>query len=258
MKKLFLPLAVFSIIASSCEPATPTAPPVSSTSTVTPYTTDTNDIAVMVSANVYTTQTINVPILGEQIIDVNVPTAYAVFAPNSNFSSSVNAGDVSFNSLALTIQSNNSYIYQFDENNTTLYSGSGQTWNISGNVGNGIPAHSFNVPETHPQFSGTSSFPSTISKGGSITVNVGSTVYCDSLMIFIVDVNNNKVQKSVSAAFGASSITFNSSELSILQNTDYGAIAAVAYNYQIETLAGKDWVYVQTAQRVNTGVKIQD
>lgn len=168
-------------------------------------------------------------------VDTEVGTAVAVFTENSatNF---VDAGTVNVSSNELTIQSNNSYVYQIGQSNPTGisysdpvdWSGTGATWpSFSTSTSQG-----FSTVGTI-----TTGDPSTSSD---YTLTTSSISNADSIL-FVIAGQNGSV--SMMKAGTETSHTFSSSEVSSV-GAGTGIVQIVGLKYDLQNISTRDYYLI--------------
>jgi len=250
-----VPVSVLAITLASCN-LTPTNNTQPTNNTTVYYTPGANVGGVCVAINVVQKQ--EVPVIGT--IDVNVPAAVGVFYNGSNYSSFVNAGTVqasdNSNTRTLNAQSNNSYVFEdYQSANFDPWTPS-ITWNVGGSAN--VTAFSHTTSMGMPSVSDVSIADGfTITKSNGLSLNIGTTVYADTLYINISGNSNTNVTKRIAANGGINSINFTAGELSVLSNTDQGIIQLAPCNFNVANYNTKDYVFINEAVYNRTGVKIQ-
>ncbi len=219
---------------------TPAPPPAQATppSNPTPTPTDANGVLVAVKS----ISSVTVPIVGPQKIETGIPVALFFDTPNTY----LDAGVVSCNSINLTKQTNNSYVYTVDATTPTGVSySSGVTWSVEGNTSTGVPAinHSPTIP--FPVLDSIAGNISKVTKANGVTIAATNTITgADSVIFGVYAPNGGVVQ--VTKSGNISSHTFSSADLNGL-STGNGYIQIAAYSIGDKTVGGKKYYFIKEA-----------
>ncbi len=162
-------------------------------------------------------------------IDIEIGLGVGAFT-NDGFASFVNVGDVSLNSVALTRQSNNSYVSQPSQTNPTgVDFGTGVEWNVQG--GSGFPAFTRSVTAfPFPTVAAITS-AETVVRANGYTLTTTQVTGADSV-IFLV----GSVSKTL--AGNATACTFSAAELAGA-GTGASLVQIAPYKYNNEVIGGK-------------------
>lgn len=216
--KMLLPVAMFALL-TGCkkDESTDTTQP----TPLSPTETFNYSDAWGLLAGVKTVTSINSPI---GPIETTIGTAVAAFNTTEGGSSYHEAGTITCNGKTLTIQSNNSYVFQPSQTDVEGidFSNSIAAWNGSGS-GN-VPAFSATLAAFPTTPSITNSSDVTLSSGHTVTFS--SVNNADSILVVLAS-GNNYAQKRVGG--NATSATFSASELSGLSASQYGMVQVTPY-----------------------------
>lgn len=172
--------------------------------------------------------------------DVEIGTAVAAFSTNSG-TSYVGAGTVSVNTNNLTAQTNNAYIYQINQGNS-----SGITFNTNVDwAGSGAAWNSFSLSSTQG-FSTISNFTEgTVSTGSSYTLNSGNVANADSILYGVYGPDGSK---TIIVGGSTTSHTFSAAEMSSIGHGT-GYVQVVGINYDQQVVGLKDyWLLNETVR----------
>lgn len=182
-------------------------------------------------------------------VPVEVNTAVAAFPSTPNSTTFQDAGSVSINGNALTKSTNNTYVYQ---NLTNPLSLNEQSWSVSGS--STVPEIIYNENRPMPDYIGFESLPSTISKSGGVTVNLGAAVNnADSIYVIIADYNNGYILKRVGG--NSASIVFTASDLSALASGQ-GMLQVCPWSYKEEDFNDRKFYFVNETVYTKIGITI--
>jgi len=240
---------------TSCMPTATTNPNTTNNTTVY-FTPGANVGGVCVAINVIQKQ--EIPFVGT--IDIEVPAAVAVFYNGTDYTNFVNAGSVQASdpssNRTLNAQTNNSYVFEdYQSASFTEWSPS-ITWNIGGS--GSVTAFSHTNNTSMPSVSGVS-IPDgySITKSSGVTINLGASIYADTLYVNIGSTGNTNVTKKIAAQGGINSVSFTAGELAVLENSSNGIIQLAPCNFNVANYNTKDYVFINEAVYNRTGVTIQ-
>jgi len=240
---LFIKIAFASVVMTlaSCDkkeedlPAPVTPPAASAPATINPAGADAFGALIAIQTANY----VAVPFLGE--INQPVNTGVAVFG-NLSGGTFVDAGTVSINSLALTKQSNNTYVYTPAATNPTGPDLSDAvTWNVTGNSANFVPALNNITPSQSfpvaPKYDGVVSIPrnAAFTVSSSVLVTGADTTY------FSLYSPTTSLQKKV--AGDVQSVTFTAEEMATL-GAGTGYVQIAPYSMSNQTFDGKKIYFI--------------
>ncbi|MBS1547359.1 MAG: hypothetical protein JSU02_08275 [Bacteroidetes bacterium] len=197
---------------------------------------------VLWAINTFSTQTVaGVP------FEVEAGLGSAAFPSESNASVLVDAGAVSLNDIALTRNSNNTYITIPSTSNPTGVdlSGGNTHWVVAG--ANGIPAldqsPSFSFPDVGDITSST-----TVTRSSGYTLSVASISPCDSVVFMVGSVVKYLPSGNTSCTFTASELSSVASGASLVQVSPY------SYSHQV--IGGKNFYFgKQTTRTVSATIQ---
>ncbi len=222
---LFLSTSLLTISCSKDETPAPAAPVATTPAPVSPdYPTNQGLLQLINSVNI-----MNVPILGEQAVDVY--TAVAVISDLDG--KYLNVGAVSVEDKALAIQSNNSYIFS-DFANPIAPSGN-TDWKIAGSAF--FAGANLSSSTVVPKLVDVKKPTEVNLQGG--TINIDSKSESKILVVLVGD-NGKSVKKEFNG--GATSASFTKEELAELKATTNGFVQITPYNYVVRNVNGKDIV----------------
>ncbi len=171
----------------------------------------------------------SVPVIGD--IETILGIGVGVFFDGS--SNMVDVGAVTLNTKSLTINPNNSYVYQPGQTDPTgIDFNSGVAWTVAG--GNGFSAINKNVTIGFPTVGAVNS-STTVNKANGYTLSVNSVSGADSVLFLIGEVNKT-------IAGNATSCTFTADELNGLA-TGATVVQVAAYKTTSETTNSKKVYY---------------
>ncbi len=242
---VFLALLATALCLGACKKEEAEAPPTNTgngngtPASTTPGTPTFNGAAgVLWAINTITSQTV-----GGFPIEMETGMGIAMFPSDANASVFVDAGTVNLNSVALSRQSNNSYISIPSATNPTGFDFSSGTthWTVAG--ANGVPAvdqsPSINFPSV-----GNITSSTTVTRSSGYTLTVASISACDSIAFMVGSAVKYKPSGTTSCTFSASELSGVSAGASIIQVSPY------SYSHQI--ISGKNFYFgKQTARSVS-------
>lgn len=173
-------------------------------------------------------------------VDLEVGTAVAVFSTDSG-SSYLNAGAVSVNSNDLGLQSNNSYIFNFDQANPTgIEFTSAVNW-----VGTGSTWNSFSTSTTKGFSTINEINEGTVSAASAYTLTSGNVSNADSILFSVSGPNGNKL---IIVGGNETSHTFSAADMNSV-GSGSGYLQVVGLNYDQKVVGGKDyWLINETVR----------
>lgn len=255
--KMMIPVVALAIGFTSCDKTTTTPTP---TPTPTPNPTPTaptpvtptpsgNYWGVMVALKMtfsYTMPQLPMP------VSIDTDMGIATFYSAAGSSTLVDAGTVSINSNDLKKETNNSYTVTATTGLTpsTLNLGSSVQWNVSG--AGSISSFSYNHSGSFPDYDGT--LPTTINKSQDLQIDLGNDISgADSVYIVIIT-QSKQIIKAVGGNPAPAKATITASELSSLPTVSDGTayIEVVPFRYAINTLSGKQYVFIKEQAVVGT------
>ncbi len=159
---------------------------------------------------------------GGMLFDIEIGTAVSAFTED-NWSTFVDAGAVSCESEALTLQDNNSYLHMFsynaaDPNDLGIDFADNPSWSVAG--GNGVPAFNYTTTIDFPAM-GALSGDATVDSSSDYTVSIGYVTDADSLIYQVSDVLVTVPATQLSYTFTADEMAGISGGASIVQVTAY-------------------------------------
>lgn len=180
-------------------------------------------------------------------IDIILGLATGGFT-NDGFSSFVNAGAVSCNGEVLTLQGNNSYVYQPSATNPTgidLTASNEVTWNVAG--GNGFPDFQRTIAGPFPT-TGDITSAATVVRADGYTVSTTNVLNADSVIFLLGELSRTLPGNAASCSFSASELSALAAGSSIVQVS--------AYRSTNELIAGERIYFVKQSSR-SLSVNIQ-
>lgn len=236
-KNLFfiLGLSVLTVF-SACKkeddnpPATTPADPV-------PTPTDADGVCVSIKSS----SVITIPGFGDQTTFLGLASAF--FPVSGNTSSFNDAGTVSVNTIGLTKQSNNSYMFQPSQTNASIDFDSSNDWSIGGS-GN-VPAFNYSNSTAIPKI-GNLTAGSTVNIGSDLTLGVDLTNSAtalnnpDSIYFGVYGTSGSVI---VSKPGNITSYTFTAAEMSGV-GTGSGFVQIAAMKFNPQTLSGKKIYFI--------------
>ncbi len=201
-----------------------------------------------------TVSTTENPYLPGYPITVEYGTAFVAFPSSPGSSSNLDAGVVKCQDSTLTKQSGNSYgfVPTSSFNITGLSFSGNSSWNVGGAGSINAFTHTWSpFPSTPTIYSDKE----TVSRSTGYTFNISSVSGADSLL-FIIASGDKYAEKRT--AGNATSVTFSSSDLSILGANNNGLLQVTPYKIQANTakVPGKKLYFINMAT-VTDLVKIQ-
>ncbi len=216
--------------------ATP-SPSGSSTPSTTPNFPDAD--AVLAAVRVNATQ--STP-LGS--IDIVIGVATGAFS-NDDFSTFQNVGAITCNGDALSLQSNNSYVYQPVATNPTgidLTASNEVTWNVAG--GSGFSAFQRTIQGPFPA-TGAITSSTTVVRANGYTLSATNVLNADSVIFLVGDVSKTLPGNASSCTFSASELSGVAAGTSLLQVSAYRSVT--------EDVDGKRIYFVKQSARTLSG-----
>jgi hypothetical protein len=240
-KLLSLALLSCALIFSSCEkeeePPTDTTPtPTANTpATINPAGPDAFGALIAIQTANY----VSLPFVGEINQPINTGVGFFGNVAGGTF---VDAGAVTINNLALSKQSNNSYVFTPAAANPTGPDLSDAvSWNVTGNAANSVPAISNFIPPisfpTAPKYDGSTS----IQRTASFTVASATEITGADTTYFTLFSPTTFVQKRVPG--NIQSVTFTSDEMGTL-GAGTGFVQIASYKMFNQTFDGKKIYFV--------------
>lgn len=220
--------------------AAPDATPTPSGST-TPSTTPNFPDADAVLAAVRVNATQSTP-LGS--IDIVIGVASGAFS-NDSFSSFQNVGAITCNGDALSLQSNNSYVYQPATSNPMgidLTASNEVTWNVAG--GSGFSAFQRTIAGPFPA-TGAITSSTTVVRANGYTLTATNVLNADSVIFLVGDVSKTLPGNASSCTFSASELSGVAAGSSVLQVSAYRSVT--------EDVDGKRIYFVKQSARTLSG-----
>jgi hypothetical protein len=163
-----------------------------------------------------------------------IGTAVAVFS-NNNFTSFVDGGSVKANDMALTKQSNNSYVFVPDISNPLgLDFSAGVTWDVAGNAANGVSAFQHTPANGFPS-TGSLLVDANVSKSG-FTLELSSVSNADSVYFSVNDVVLRR-------GGNVNSITFTAADLQGL-STGTVSVSVSPWSISNTSFGGKNYYFI--------------
>lgn len=241
-KQIFI-LAFVSItmLVTSCDkkeedlPAPITPPAANAPATINPAGSDAFGALIAIQTANY----ISVPVIGEINQPVNIGVGFFGNLVEGTF---VDAGNISINTLALTKQTNNAYVYTPAATNPlgpTL--SDGVTWNVTGNAANSAPALNNVIPNQSfpvaPKYDGVTTIPRNAAFTVSSTIEItgADTTY------FSLYSPTTTLQKRV--AGNIQSVTFTADEMATL-GAGSGYVQITPYSMTNQTFDGKKVYFI--------------
>jgi hypothetical protein len=219
---------------TSCTPEEEEEPTPTQTVPPTPMPADGN--GVLAAIVIRTTQTIQIPGMPDQVVNVDMGVGSAFFYENGNTSTFLDAGTVTLTNQDLTKQTNNSYLYMPSGTDVTGidFDADGVSWNVTG--AGSIPAFSKNLGNAFPNADAVTS-GSTVTKASGYTLTASNVSGADSVYFQVHDV-------VVAQPNNTSSYTFTAAELA---NVPAGPsiVQVVAMKITSEMVSGKMMYYVK-------------
>lgn len=200
----------------------------------TPMPADAN--GVLAAIKIRTTQTISIPGMPDQVVNIDMGVGSAAFYESGNTSTLLDAGTVNLTNKDLTKQSNNSYIYMPSGTDATGidFSADGVSWSVSGS--GSIPAFTKNTGNAFPNADAVTS-GSTVSKSSGYTLTASNVSGADSVYFQVHDV-------VVSRPNNTNSYTFTAAELANVP-TGPSIVQVVAMKITSENVSGKMMYFVK-------------
>lgn len=255
--KLMVPVVALALGMASCDKSntttTPTTPPTTTTPTTpsspTPVTPTPNTSSgfwgILIGLRMdfaYSNPQLPIPV--SVATDMGIASLYSQATTGNG--SAVDAGKVQLNSNELT-NNNNSYTVTATTGMTpsSLNLDNGCKWEVAGN--GSVNGFTYNYSGAHPEYTGSSSLPTTIDRSKDLQVSLGSKVKnADSVYVVIVT-SSKQIIKAYSANPAPATVTVKASELSglpaVSDNTAY--LEIVPFKYDIATLNGKGYVFIK-------------
>lgn len=231
---LMVAVALSSTTMTSCTPEEEEEPTPTQTVPPTPMPVDGN--GVLAAIVIRTTQTITIPGMPDQVVNVDMGVGSAFFYENGNTSTFLDAGTVTLTGQTLTKQTNNSYLYMPSGTDVTGidFEADGVSWNVTG--AGSIPAFSKNMGTAFPNADAVTS-SSTVSKASGYTLTASNVSGADSVYFQVHDV-------VVAQPGNANSYTFTAAELA---NVPAGPsiVQVVAMKIVPEAVSSKMMYYVK-------------
>ena len=252
--KVMVPVLAIMLGVTSCDKLPTTTTPTTTTPTnttptsPTPVTPSPNGnywgvLAAIQMEFAYSNPQIPVP------VSIKSDIASASFFDGAGSSNLTGAGKVMVNNIELT---NNSNAYSVTATAgltpaTLNLTGSSIDWDVAGS-GN-VAAFSYSHTGAMPEYTGTSSLPTTIDRSQNLDITLGSKVSnADSVYVLIITPNSSTpLMKAYSAKPAPAKATFTASELGGLSAVaDNGAyVEVVAFKYAIATKNSRQYVFVK-------------
>lgn len=233
---LMVAVALSSTIITSCNtdddddddmPPQQTVPP-------TPMPADGN--GVLAAIVIRTTQTIQIPGMPDQIMNVDMGVGSAFFYENGNTSTFLDAGTVTLTNKDLAKQTNNSYLYMPSGTDVSGidFEADGVSWNVTG--AGSIPAFNKTLGSVFPNADAVTS-GSTVTKASGYTLTASNVSGADSVYFQVHDV-------VVAQPNNTSSYTFTAAQLA---NVPAGPsiVQVVAMKIVNENVSGKMMYFVK-------------
>jgi hypothetical protein len=158
--------------------------------------------------------------------------------------SSVDAGNVSINSVLLKKMNATSLLYYNDTTNT-LHT-TPNLWIVSGS--SSIPAFTFTNTNSYPTYSGYSSLKDTIKLGQSNSINLFGINGANQIEVYLSDYPQSHISTLKYVSGTNTSITFSPSEMNALTATTSGFLTVICYKDTIQSFGGKDYKFQMAYQ----------
>lgn len=164
-----------------------------------------------------------------------------------------NAGVVTCQGKALSLQSNQSYLLDGSAaGNISVSSTQGVSWNVVGNTVTGIPAVLYVTGKSMPVYKGVenNSIPTNIRRAAGLTLSLGANIVgADSIFLSIT--SGSKTIKKMIGGFENECI-FSPAELSVLPSADGAALLQVSpIAYELSVQGGKKMYFANQSCYTN-------
>ncbi len=208
-----------------------------STSSTTPAYADADAVLAAVRANSVQTTPVGP-------VDILIGVATGAFS-NNGFSTFQNVGAVTCNGDALSLQSNNSYVYQPGATNPTgidLTASNEVTWNVAG--GSGFSPFQRTIAGPFPA-TGAITSSTTVVRANGYTLTATNVLNADSVIFLVGDVSKTLPGNASSCTFSASELSGVAAGSSVLQVSAYRSVT--------EDVDGKRIYFVKQSARTLSG-----